>query len=126
MWVVPFMATGTPAARQGREDDVLRYAQVSCCSPRPSGSYIGFMVHSETVDRLPTGVNAASLGLHRIAARDTRAVELVLVGDRPLGEAAFLSGAGSDSLAIDATKLTFACPLDLAGIVATAHWAASC
>jgi len=53
-------------------------------------------------------------------------VELVLVGDRPLAEAAFLSGAGPDSLAIDATKLTFACPLDLAGIVATAHWAASC
>jgi hypothetical protein len=53
-------------------------------------------------------------------------VELVLVGNRPVGQAAFLSGAGSDTLAIDATKLTFACPLDLAGIVATAHWAASC
>jgi hypothetical protein len=52
-------------------------------------------------------------------------VELVLVGDRPLAVAAFLSGAGSDSLVIDATKLTFACPLDLAGIVATAQWAAS-
>lgn len=77
-------------------------------------------------NRRPPCVNAASVGLHRLAARDTRTVELVLSGDRPLGEAAFLSGAGSDSLAIDATKLTFACPLDLAGIVATAHWAASC
>jgi hypothetical protein len=52
-------------------------------------------------------------------------VELVLVGRRPLADAAFLSGAGSESLTIDATKLTFACPLDLTGIVATAHWAAS-
>jgi hypothetical protein len=52
-------------------------------------------------------------------------VELVLPGDRPLAEGAFLSGAGPDSLVIDATKLTFACPLDLAGIVATARWAAS-
>jgi hypothetical protein len=53
-------------------------------------------------------------------------VELVLAGDRPLAEAAFLSGSGNYSLVINATKLTFACPLDLAGIVATAHWAASC
>ncbi|HJQ46901.1 MAG TPA: hypothetical protein VJ870_11350 [Amycolatopsis sp.] len=52
-------------------------------------------------------------------------VQLVLAGERPLAESAFLSGTGPDSLVIDATKLTFACPLDLAGIVATAHWAAS-
>ncbi len=52
-------------------------------------------------------------------------MELVLVGSRPLAEAAFLSGAGSNSLVIDATELMFACPLDLVGIVATAHWAAS-
>jgi hypothetical protein len=52
-------------------------------------------------------------------------MELVLVGSRPLTEAAFLAGVGPDHLVIDATKLTFACPLDLAGIVATAHWAAS-
>ncbi|HEY0167138.1 MAG TPA: hypothetical protein VGB75_08860 [Jatrophihabitans sp.] len=51
-------------------------------------------------------------------------MELVLVGDRPLAEAAFLSGSGTDNLVIDAAKLSFACPLDLAGIVATAHWAA--
>lgn len=49
----------------------------------------------------------------------------MLIGSRPLSEAAFLSGEGPDTLVIDATKLTFACPLDLAGIVATAHWAAS-
>ncbi len=48
-----------------------------------------------------------------------------MAGSRPLSEAAFLSGSGSDTLVIDATKLTFASPLDLAGMVATAHWAAS-
>jgi len=53
-------------------------------------------------------------------------VELVLVGSRPLSEAAVLSGEGPDTLVIDATKLTFACPLDLTGIVATAYGAASC
>ena len=52
-------------------------------------------------------------------------MELVLLGDKPLSEGAFLSGEGADALAIDATKLTFACPLDLAGIVAMAHWAYS-
>jgi hypothetical protein len=52
-------------------------------------------------------------------------MEFVLVGSSPLAEGAFLSGAGPNNLVIDATKLTFACPLDLAGIVATAHWAAS-
>jgi hypothetical protein len=52
-------------------------------------------------------------------------MELKLVGSKPLSEAAFLSGAGADTLVIDATQLTFACPLDLAGLVATAHWAAS-
>lgn len=49
----------------------------------------------------------------------------MLAGRKPLSEAAFLAGAGSAALVIDATKLTFACPLDLAGLVATAHWAAS-
>ncbi len=55
-------------------------------------------------------------------------MDMVLVGDRPLAEAALLSfgETGLDSLKIDATRLTFACPLDLAGIVATAHWAAGC
>lgn len=67
---------------------------------------------------------AASVPGWPATAGDTPAVELVLVGDRPLAEVALLSGAGPDSLIIDATKLTFACPLDLAGIVATAHWAA--
>ncbi|NUR97552.1 MAG: hypothetical protein HOV67_20135 [Kribbellaceae bacterium] len=52
-------------------------------------------------------------------------MELVLVGRRPLAEAAYLAGLGSNSLVIDATRLAFACPLDLAGIVATAHGAAS-
>jgi len=48
------------------------------------------------------------------------------MGCRPLAEAAFLSGDGPDALDIDARGLEFACPLDLAGIVATAHWAAAC
>jgi hypothetical protein len=53
-------------------------------------------------------------------------MELVLVGDKPLATAAVLNfGTGPDALLIDATKLEFACPLDLAGIVATAHWAAT-
>lgn len=52
-------------------------------------------------------------------------MELLLVGERPLTQAAFLSGEGPDRLVIDATKLTFASPLDLAGIVSAAHWAAS-
>lgn len=51
-------------------------------------------------------------------------VELVLVGSRPLAEAGFLTGVDPGALVIDASKLEFACPLDLAGIVATAHWAA--
>ncbi len=67
----------------------------------------------------------AWVGLQHARSRDTPAVELVLVGSKPLAEGAFLSGLGPDSLVIDATRLTFACPLDLAGIVATAHWAAS-
>lgn len=49
----------------------------------------------------------------------------MLVGDKPLSEAAVFSGAGSNSLLIDTTRLTFACPLDLAGIVASAQSAAS-
>lgn len=57
---------------------------------------------------------------------ETSTVELVLTGDRPLAEAAFLSGEDPGTLVIDASRLTFACPLDLAGMVATAHWAAEC
>jgi hypothetical protein len=52
-------------------------------------------------------------------------VELSLVGSKPLTEAAFLAGEDADTLVIDAANLAFASPLDLAGIVATAHWAAS-
>lgn len=48
----------------------------------------------------------------------------MLVGEGPLTDAAFLSGQGPDILVIDATRLSFATPLDLAGMVATAHWAA--
>ena len=48
---------------------------------------------------------------------------MVLTGRRPLVEAAFLAGTGPGTLVIDATGLTYACPLDLTGIVATAHWA---
>lgn len=48
---------------------------------------------------------------------------MVLTGERPLVEAAFLAGTGPGALVIDATGLTSACPLDLTGIVATAHWA---
>ena len=52
---------------------------------------------------------------------------MVLFGAAPMAEAAFLAlESGTDALTIDATKLTWACPLDLAGIVATAHWAAGC
>lgn len=53
-------------------------------------------------------------------------MDLVLIGDKPLATGAFLSGTGLDQLVIDAQKMSFACPLDLAGIVATANWASSC
>lgn len=50
----------------------------------------------------------------------------MLVGDKPLATGAFLSfDSGTSALVIDATRLEFARPLDLAGIVATANWAAS-
>ncbi|RJS45266.1 ATP-binding protein [Nocardioides cavernaquae] len=52
-------------------------------------------------------------------------MDLILAGDMPLASAAFLSGQDPDRLVIDATALAFACPLDLAGIVAWAHWASS-
>lgn len=46
----------------------------------------------------------------------------MLVGEAPLATAAHLGfHSGSTSLTIDATQLVFACPLDLAGMVATAH-----
>lgn len=53
-------------------------------------------------------------------------MELVLAGERPLAAAAFLNfEADPYHLVIDATQLTFTCPLDLAGIVAMANWAAA-
>ncbi len=52
-------------------------------------------------------------------------MEINLAGDRPLAGGAFLSGSDPDCLVLDSTQLTFACPLDLAGIVAWAHWAAN-
>jgi hypothetical protein len=53
-------------------------------------------------------------------------VELKLPGRSPLSQAAFFSfeESGSDCLIIDAQKLEFACPLDLAGMVAMGHDAA--
>ncbi len=49
---------------------------------------------------------------------------MLLAGGAPLASAAFLSGRDSGRLVLDATSLTFACPVDLAGMVAWAHWAA--
>lgn len=53
-------------------------------------------------------------------------MDLVLIGDKPLATGAFLSGEGLDTLVVDAQAMSFACPLDLAGIVATGHWASGC
>ena len=69
--------------------------------------------------------NRASIHCTGEPARHTSGVELILGGGMPLAGAAFLSGQDPDVLVLDATALTFACPLDLAGIVAWAHWAAS-
>lgn len=52
-------------------------------------------------------------------------MELNLAGVMPLAGGAFLRGQGPDQLVLDAAALTFACPLDLVGMVAWAHWAAS-
>ncbi|WP_435771393.1 hypothetical protein [Nocardioides sp. SYSU DS0651] len=53
-------------------------------------------------------------------------MELVLVGDKPLATAGIMTfETGLDSLLLDATQLGFASPLDLAGLVATAHWASA-
>lgn len=49
----------------------------------------------------------------------------MLAGGTPLAGGAFLGGSDPDVLVLDATMLGFACPLDLAGVVAWAHWAAS-
>lgn len=68
--------------------------------------------------------NPASVRLATASARHTPRVDLILAGDMPLASAAFLSGSDPNRLVIDATGLTFACPLDLAGMVAWAHWAA--
>ena len=49
-------------------------------------------------------------------------MELVLFGRRPLMTAAFLgTHTGTGALVIDASKLTFASPLDLTGLLAYAH-----
>jgi hypothetical protein len=49
-------------------------------------------------------------------------MELVMAGEAPLATAAHLGfQSGSTSLTIDASRLLFACPLDLAGMVAIAH-----
>lgn len=52
-------------------------------------------------------------------------MNLNLAGRTPLAGGAFLNGQDPDELVLDATALQFACPLDLAGMVAWAHWAAS-
>lgn len=57
--------------------------------------------------------------------RHTPGVDLILAGGMPLAGGAFLSGSDPGVLVLDATTLRYACPLDLAGIVAWAHWAAS-
>lgn len=72
---------------------------------------------------MSTGRRSA-VGLGVGGFRDTSGVELVLTGSRPLTTATFFSGLGPNTLDIDATKLTYACPLDLAGMVAMSHWAA--
>ena len=58
-------------------------------------------------------------------ARDTPGVELNLSGRLPLAGGAFLCGPEPHHLVLDATSLTFASPLDRAGMVAWSHWAAS-
>lgn len=53
-------------------------------------------------------------------------MELVLVGDKPLTVAAVLTyETGHDTLLIDASGVGFVCPLDLAGVLAIAHWASA-
>lgn len=50
-------------------------------------------------------------------------MELILIGDKPLATAAMLSFATSpEALVIDAREIGFICPLDLAGVLAIAHW----
>lgn len=55
---------------------------------------------------------------------DNLGVELQLTGRTPLKHAVVLGGYGPDVMVIDASKMEFASPFDLAGIAATAHWAA--
>lgn len=51
-------------------------------------------------------------------------MEFVLAGASPTATGAFLNlGAHPDALCIDASGLEFGCPLDVAAILATAHWA---
>ena len=85
----------------------------------------GFTVNNETVDPVADGVNLTVGSTLLAQARDTSEVELILAGDKPLTRAASLSGQDPDHLVLDASGLSFACPLDLAGMVAWAHWAAN-
>ncbi|MGW4211728.1 hypothetical protein ACWEIJ_27305 [Lentzea sp. NPDC004789] len=53
-------------------------------------------------------------------------MELSLIGDKPLATAAMLNYVTSPGvLVIDARKIGFVCPLDLAGVLAIAHWASA-
>ena len=85
----------------------------------------GFTVFSETVERAGDTVKEASSTSNRGALGDTPPVELLLVGNKPLSEAAFFSGEDPNTFVINATRLMCAGPLDVAGVVAMAHWAAS-
>ncbi|MFC3898143.1 hypothetical protein ACFOWZ_42305 [Lentzea rhizosphaerae] len=52
-------------------------------------------------------------------------MELNLIGDKPLATAAMLNLVGPEVLVIDAREIGFVCPLDLAGVLAIAHWASA-
>lgn len=53
-------------------------------------------------------------------------MELILFGDKPLATAAMLSfDTSPEALVIDAREIGFVCPLDLAGVLAIAHWASA-
>ncbi|MFD4676495.1 hypothetical protein ACFWNN_42710 [Lentzea sp. NPDC058450] len=52
-------------------------------------------------------------------------MELNLIGDKPLATAAMLNLVGPEVLVIDARQIGFVCPLDLAGMLAIAHWASA-
>jgi hypothetical protein len=54
-------------------------------------------------------------------------MELFLRGDKPLASGAALLNLlpDRDTLVVDARDVSFACPLDLAGLLAIAHWASA-